>query len=102
MATNSPASILLRNARVVLAEETIDPANVLIDSGRIGDILSLTQPLPSASSTFDLGGMTLFPGFIDVHIHGAAGVDTMQASAEDLQQVSAFLARNGITGWLPT
>jgi N-acetylglucosamine-6-phosphate deacetylase len=102
MATNSPASILLRNARVVLAEKTIDPANVLVDSGRIGDILSLTQPLPSASSTLDLSGMTLFPGFIDVHIHGAAGVDTMHASADGLQQVSAFLARNGITGWLPT
>jgi N-acetylglucosamine-6-phosphate deacetylase len=50
----------------------------------------------------DLDGLTLLPGFIDVHIHGAVGVDTMQASAADLGQVSQFLATRGVTGWLPT
>jgi N-acetylglucosamine-6-phosphate deacetylase len=102
MASNSPASILLRNARVVLAESPIDTANLLIDGGRIVAIPDSSAPLPPASSTLDLTGMTLFPGFIDVHIHGAAGVDTMAASAADLHRASRFLARNGITGWLPT
>jgi N-acetylglucosamine-6-phosphate deacetylase len=102
MTTNAPASILLRNARVVLPEKTIDAANLLIEQGRIAAILDLSKPLPSASSMFDLTGMTLLPGFIDVHIHGAAGVDTMNASADGLHRVSSFLARNGITGWLPT
>jgi len=102
MTTNAPASILLRNARVVLAERTIETANLLIDGGRIAGILDSSEPLPSASSLLDLTGMTLLPGFIDVHIHGSVGVDTMNASAEDLHRVSAFLARSGITGWLPT
>jgi N-acetylglucosamine-6-phosphate deacetylase len=39
---------------------------------------------------------------VDAHIHGAVGVDTMEASAEDLHRVSLFLAQNGVTAWLPT
>jgi N-acetylglucosamine-6-phosphate deacetylase len=87
---------------VVIAESTIDAANLLIEDGRIAAILDSSEPPPNASVILDLTGMTLFPGFIDVHIHGAVSVDTMNASAESLHRVSAFLARNGITGWLPT
>jgi len=58
--------------------------------------------LPPALSVLDLTGMTLFPGFLDIHIHGAVGVDTMNAGADDFHRASVFLARNGITGWLPT
>ncbi|KXK04757.1 MAG: N-acetylglucosamine-6-phosphate deacetylase [Acidobacteria bacterium OLB17] len=42
------------------------------------------------------------PGFIDLHDHGAAGVDVNSASADDLVRVSEFLAAKGVAGWLPT
>jgi N-acetylglucosamine-6-phosphate deacetylase len=50
----------------------------------------------------DLAGQILYPGFIDVHIHGAVGVDTMEAGPHELTRVSKFLATQGVTGWLPT
>jgi len=50
----------------------------------------------------DLAGLSLYPGFIDVHIHGAVGVDTTNATAADLLRVSEFLTTRGVTGWLPT
>lgn len=50
----------------------------------------------------DFSGLTVFPGFVDVHIHGAVGVDVNAAAAEDLLRVAAFLARNGVTAWMPT
>lgn len=63
----------------------------------------MEHPTPRATeSAVDFSGLTLFPGFIDVHIHGAVGVDTMQASAADLAEVAEFLAENGVTAWLPT
>jgi len=37
-----------------------------------------------------------------VHIHGAVGVDTLEATGEDLHAVARFLASRGVTGWLPT
>jgi N-acetylglucosamine-6-phosphate deacetylase len=42
------------------------------------------------------------PGFIDVHNHGAVGVDVMEATPSGLSEVSEYLATQGVTGWLPT
>src|SRR6267154_3143691 len=94
---------LLRSARIVGHEGLIESGAVLIDSSRIARIFeSRTDKLPVVDSVIDLNGLTLFPGFIDVHIHGATGVDTMAATVDDLQQVSEFLARKGVTAWMPT
>lgn len=96
-------SLLLRNARVVLPKNVVERASVLIEEGRIVRIDTSPSPeSPHESAQRDLQGLTLFPGFIDVHIHGAVGIDTMEASASDLEQVSQFLATQGVTGWMPT
>ena len=47
-------------------------------------------------------GLKVYPGFIDVHIHGAVGVDVNTADVEGLLAVAEFLAKNGVTGWMPT
>ncbi|MDQ3134766.1 MAG: N-acetylglucosamine-6-phosphate deacetylase, partial [Acidobacteriota bacterium] len=44
----------------------------------------------------------IFPGFIDIHIHGAVGVDTMEAGVDGLRKVANYLASQGVTAWLPT
>jgi N-acetylglucosamine-6-phosphate deacetylase len=44
----------------------------------------------------------ILPGFIDLQINGAYGIDVMSASADELLDLSQRLAREGITGWLPT
>lgn len=41
-------------------------------------------------------------GFIDVHNHGALGFDVNEADVDGLLKVSAFLAKNGVTAWMPT
>jgi N-acetylglucosamine-6-phosphate deacetylase len=103
MTPASTNSLLLRGARIIRHEHVMEHGAVLIESGRIVHILDAeTSELPAADSVIDLNGSSLFPGFIDVHIHGAAGVDTMTANVEDLKQVSEFLARNGVTAWVPT
>jgi N-acetylglucosamine-6-phosphate deacetylase len=103
MANASNNSLLLRGGPIIGHDRMIEQGAVLIESGRIAKVFdSETDQLPAIDSTLDLEGLTLFPGFIDVHIHGAAGVDTMDATADDLRRVSEFLARNGVTAWLPT
>lgn len=89
--------------RIVLPGKSIEHASLLIDNDRIARLFESTiDPLPTSELTIDLDGLTIFPGFIDVHIHGAVGVDAMAANAEDLDRVSQFLATRGVTGWLPT
>ena len=51
---------------------------------------------------FDLTNLELFPGFIDVHNHGAVGIDVNEADADGLFKIATFLAKNGVTAWMPT
>ena len=94
--------MLLRNARIVLTDSTTEPTSVLIEDGRVARVFDSSETAPPSSPLIDLKGLTLFPGFIDIHIHGAAGVDTMQASTDDLLKLASFLSRSGVTAWLPT
>ncbi len=103
MVEASNKQLLLRGARIISHDRMINSGAILIESGRIAQVFdSEAEELPAVDSVFDLEGLTLFPGFIDVHIHGANGVDTMSAKAADLRRVSDFLARQGVTAWLPT
>ena len=52
--------------------------------------------------TEDLRGLTLVPGFIDLHIHGAMGEDTSDGSASSLARISSYLVTKGVTGFCPT
>jgi N-acetylglucosamine-6-phosphate deacetylase len=93
---------MLRNARVILPERVLDRAAVLVEAGQVRSITSVDSSTGMPSSVIDLDGLSLLPGFIDVHLHGAAGIDTMEASAEQLAELARFLATQGVTGWLPT
>ncbi len=48
----------------------------------------------------DLQYAAVIPGLIDIHTHGAVGVDTMDK--KDIERISRYLLKNGITSWLPT
>lgn len=102
-------AVLLSGARIVLPDRVAERADLLVEEGRIARLFETpaTSPpgaesSPHAEATLSLDGLTLFPGFIDAHIHGAVGVDTMEAAADDLHRASRFLAQHGVTAWLPT
>jgi N-acetylglucosamine-6-phosphate deacetylase len=79
----------------------LGPVSVLVDKGLIaavGEGLSASQ----SDNVFDGGGAALFPGFIDVHNHGAVGVDVNEADVDGLIEIAGFLAGNGVTAWVPT
>jgi N-acetylglucosamine-6-phosphate deacetylase len=93
--------LMLTNASVVSADRTTQPTSLLIEAGRIARVLEAHENLAGAKA-IDLAGLTLFPGFVDLHIHGAIGIDVMTADASGLRRLSEFLACQGISSWLPT
>ncbi len=50
----------------------------------------------------DFGGGVMAPGYIDLHIHGSAGYDVMDDTAEALPAIERLLARHGVTSYFPT
>lgn len=96
--------LLMTNARVVGAERVIDRGWLAISGGRIeayGDGAPPTR-LASGREAVDLGGATLLPGFVDVHVHGAVGHEVMDGTVEGLTAMSAFFATRGVTSFLAT
>lgn len=87
----------------MLRDRVTNKCRLHVSAGRIASIdEERKDEIESGIVSYDLDGLTLVPGFIDVHLHGAMGVDTMAATAEDLHRVALFLARHGVTAWLPT
>lgn len=50
----------------------------------------------------DYGDNELIPGLIEPHIHGTNGFDTMDCSFHSLNEISKYLCRHGVTGFIAT
>ena len=76
---------------------------VLIEDGLIAAIGSVSDlAIPPHTRHLDFPEAVLAPGFVDIHIHGAAGYDVMEADAAGLSVVASFLAKHGVTSYFPT
>ena len=78
----------------------LQPIEFLIDGNVIAG-LATTPPGPAAAA-LDATGCTVLPGFIDLHVHGAMGCDTMDGDPSALAAMARFYARHGVTAFLPT
>jgi N-acetylglucosamine-6-phosphate deacetylase len=89
--------------RVLTPLEEIPDAVVLVEEGRIRAVERREGlQLPNSVERYDAREMTVVPGFVDLHIHGAGGHDIMEGGAEALSAVAATLARHGTTSLLAT
>ena len=83
--------------------ERIERPVVLVQDGVIAGVGTfLEHEAPQARRVLDLGESTLVPGFIDMHIHGGAGRDVMDASPDALPAVERLLYSHGVTSYFPT
>src|SRR5881628_1043743 len=92
--------MVLTNASLIFPEGIRDGLDVIVDGGRIADIRD--QVLARGENVIDLAGNYLAPGFIDLHVHGALGRDTMEGSAEAFRTICDFHASGGATSLLLT
>lgn len=76
--------------------------DLLIDHGKIKALIPNKHPIAEDDDLIDAKGLKLIPGMIDIHIHGAMGYDTMEANKDSLDAISNYLARVGVTSFLPT
>jgi N-acetylglucosamine-6-phosphate deacetylase len=83
--------------------ERIEQPLLLVEDAVIVEVASRARrDIPSNCRAVDFADGILVPGFIDIHIHGGAGHDVMEASAEALPPVERFLAAHGVSCYFPT
>ena len=89
---------LFKNANIVLPDKVVS-GDVLVENGKITKIGKINE---TAESTVDLSGNYLCPGFVDIHNHGGAGYEFIDATEEAyLAALRAHLA-GGTTTIVPT
>jgi N-acetylglucosamine-6-phosphate deacetylase len=84
---------------LVLPDRLVEDGQVVIDDGLIQEIVidgARYRP------TDDHGNACILPGLIDLHVHGIAGADVMDATPQALCRMAARFAAHGVTGFLPT
>jgi N-acetylglucosamine-6-phosphate deacetylase len=92
--------MILTNARLILPDGIRDGLEVVSAEGKITAIREQTPP--RAGDVVDLHGNYLAPGFVDLHVHGALGRDTMEASTDAFRAICDFHASGGTTSLLLT
>lgn len=87
--------------RIVADNLVLDDHALLVSGGRIEAVIPRGQ-LPASIETTELGDGYLTPGFIDIHVHGAAGRGYHEATAEAFTDIGRALLTAGVTTALPT
>ena len=80
----------------ILTEEGLKKTSLKIEEGKIASIGDFQDGLELNEKYIVL------PGFIDQHVHGAAGSDAMDGTIEDLSKIANALASEGTVGFLAT
>src|SRR6266436_1844082 len=83
--------------------ERIEQPLLLVEDESIVEVTSQAhREAPAGSRGVDFPGGILAPGFIDIHIHGGAGHDVMEAGADALPPLERLLGRHGVSSYFPT
>ncbi|HSN95151.1 MAG TPA: N-acetylglucosamine-6-phosphate deacetylase [Anaerolineaceae bacterium] len=94
----------------ILAEKILTPLETILDSVIIiegGKIIRIEpkhniHEIPSQVKVINAQGSIVTPGFIDIHVHGAVGVDAMDATPASLEKMSSYFVKQGVTSFFPT
>ena len=95
--------LALTNARILLDDGFADDRAVLVDGGRIVDVVARSDARINGARREDLGGAHLLPGFIDCQVNGGGGaLFNDDPSVATIRTIGAAHRRFGTTAFLPT
>src|SRR5213594_1052542 len=95
--------IALTAATLLTPMERIDQPLLRIEDGVIRRLgTRANSEIPANCRIVDLQDAILAPGLIDIHIHGGAGHDIMEANAEALPALERLLVCHGVSSYFPT
>ncbi|CAA9226067.1 MAG: N-acetylglucosamine-6-phosphate deacetylase, partial [uncultured Chloroflexia bacterium] len=93
--------LAITGAQVITNRTSIEDGVVLVEAGSIVGVGATADlPIPDRAEVVDAAGLTVGPGLIDLHTHGADGVEANDATPEAILRLQRFYARHGVTGFL--
>jgi N-acetylglucosamine-6-phosphate deacetylase len=94
---------IIENSLVWQNDTFIHDHSIIMENGTVTSIIPSTEIIhKDVDYMIDGRGNYAIPGFVDVHIHGSNGFDTMDSTQEALQGMCDYLVTQGVTSVLPT
>jgi len=93
--------LFISGARVVTPGRDLGVTAVRVEAGRIAAVGTDVQPL-AGDRVIDASGLTLLPGFVDIHSHGRGGADFCDATDEAFARIGIGKLADGVTSFLAT
>jgi N-acetylglucosamine-6-phosphate deacetylase len=93
--------IILSGADLILPDRVLSGGSLVIEDERITSVVPQALPAGSEAVHFDLGHHYVVPGFIDVHVHGIEGVDTLEGGSA-IGVIAERMPKYGVTAFCPT
>lgn len=90
--------MLIKNCNIIYLDK-IEKGSVLVENGKIKEI---NPSNVNDTEVIDAEGLYISPGFIDVHIHGAGGCDTMDGTVDSINTIAKTIVQHGTTSFTPT
>ena len=92
----------LTGAKIITPYMEIKNGTLLISENKILAVgRGENVVIPEGMKRIDVSGLTMLPGFIDIHTHGSLGASASD-SLEGIRKIYEYLPSTGITSWLPT
>jgi N-acetylglucosamine-6-phosphate deacetylase len=94
--------IMITGGLIITPHSMLPEHTLIIEGGKIAEITAQSPEPTEETTVLDAAGYYVVPGFLDVHVHGGDGADTMDATPEALHTMARFFARHGVTSYYPT
>jgi N-acetylglucosamine-6-phosphate deacetylase len=92
----------IRNGKIITLQGILHNQVVIFEEKIIGIVPEEQLSQYTIDELLDAGGRYVSPGFIDVHVHGCNGFDTMDEEEKALAAISKGVLQTGVTSFMPT
>jgi N-acetylglucosamine-6-phosphate deacetylase len=93
--------IVLRGGDLVLPDRIVSGGSLVVDGSRIASLAPVSHADAAGATIVDVSHCSVVPGFVDVHVHGVAGIDVFDRD-EAIADIARRMPSFGVTAFCPT
>jgi N-acetylglucosamine-6-phosphate deacetylase len=104
MRVDNNSRLVIANGQIFTPVQVLEGVSIVVEGSKIAALETqvTTHAYDPSLQVIDASNYLVVPGFIDVHVHGAMGYDTMDATPIALAEMAQFFAQHGVTSFLAT
>ncbi len=93
--------MVISNGEIFTSDGNFSSGSLHISGNKIAEIQYGNYDISHTEQVIDATGLYVIPGLVDIHLHGAAGYDFCDGTAEAFEKISQYELSRGVTSIVP-